>query len=230
MAASEKHLYVAGAQHQVHVFTHQGQPVRTLAAPEGRRRPLSLAADPAGACFVLYQNHEQIHHFDAQGRYQGAFGQNTTLAGQHSSYFCGVATQGDQVLLYDRHQLQAFAPEQPAPLKQWPLPDPDMEHLPHCANGVTADAETLWVTHTAKHQIYTGTGAGKSLRPLALKTALIWPQDVAADGRGGLYIADTGQARVLHVDAQHKITTVLAHSRFIAEEQAPQHQRKKVSP
>ncbi len=231
VAASERYLYVAGAQDQIHVFDHQGQPVRTLAAPEGRRRPLSLAANAAGDCFVLYQNHEKIHHFDAQGLYQGAFGQNTTLVTQQSSYFCGIATQSEQVLLYDQQQLQAFAPDQPKPLQHWVLPNPDLEHLPHCANGVAADAHTLWVTHTAQHQIYTGAVADKVLRPLSLKTALVWPQDVAADGRGGFYIADTGQARVLHVNAQHKITTVLAHSRFVAEKQAPhQDQRKKVSP
>lgn len=234
IAASAEYLYVAGAQHQVHVLTHEGQPVRTLTPPPGCQRPLSLAVHEAGACFVLYQNHAKIHHFSAQGIYQGAFGQNTTLATQNSSYFCGLALQalsaGPQVLLYDRQQLQAFVPDQDQATAHWSLPAANPEALPHCANGVSADAETVWLAHTAAHQAYTVPSHPRTLQPLSLSTTLRFPQDVAADRRGGVYIADTGQARVLHVNAQKKISTLLAHARFVAEEKPTQAQRKKVSP
>lgn len=247
LGASAEHLHVVGSQDQIHSLTATGQPWRTLEPPAGLQDPLSLAVRADDHLFVLYQNSEKIHHFNGQGVYQGAFGKNTILANQHRSYFCGVAATADRVFLYDRHVVQAFVPGslyRDQMVQRWTLPGqvPAESEWPRCWNGVSADDQQLWVADTAGHRIcvarhdLSAPSAEKSnpsgdLQPLALKTALKYPNDLAADGQRGVYIADTGNARVLHVNAAHQISSLLAHPRFVAEGMTSQQkQRKKVNP
>lgn len=248
LACSDEYLYVAGCQGKLYVYTLSGQPVRQLLAPPGVGEPLSVAALSDGRVFVLYQESAQIHAFSAQGVYQGAFGSNTTLRQLNKSYFCGLAARGQRVYLYDRQWVQAFeipttpvsvAQEPLAAMAHWALPIP--AETPRCGNGVSVDQERLWVADTVRHQVCTAPlstlpslrGKTTGLRPLAVSgLQLQLPNDVAADGHGGVYIANTGAANVLHVNAQKKIRVLIEHPRFQAAAAPSSHpsiERKKVS-
>lgn len=249
VASSHHHLYVAGCQGKVYVYTLQGQPVRHILAPIGVGEPLSVAALPDGRIFVIYQHSAQIHSFNAQGEYQGAFGSNTTLRQLDQSYFCGIAALNDQVYLYDRQWVQAFeipkatallnASSHAAPVAHWALPA--VSEMPRCGNGVSIDSERLWVADTVRDQVCTvRLSASPSLQektagltPLSVPGLhLKLPNDVAADGHGGVYIANTGCANVLHLNAQKKIHVLMEHPRFQADAVSsfnPSTERKKVS-
>ena len=227
IATSDRHLYVAGAQGKVHVYTLQGQPVRHLLPPAGMGNPLSLAALPDDRLFVLYQHSAQIHAFNAQGVYQGAFGCNTTLRHIDKSYFCGLAAHDHQVYLYDRQWVQAFETPPHAsssPSAHWAAPSGT--ELPRCWNGVSVDQDRLWVADALNSQVGTAplgrapSLQGKATGLVPLRVAglrLQAPNDVAADGHGGVYIANTGSANVLHVSAQKKIRVLIEHPRFCAD-------------
>lgn len=251
ITTSEHHLYVAGCQGKVYVYTPQGQPVRQLLAPVGVGHPLSLAALPDGRLFVVYQESAQIHYFNAQGVYQGALGSNTTLKQLNKSYFCGLAAHDNQVYLYDRQWVQAFAAPEGAVTEgadsapsvataRWAAPSAD--ELPHCWNGVSVDQDRLWVADTAQNRVGTAPlsrapslATATGIHPLPLPAALVKaPNDVAADGHGGVYIANTGLANVLHLSAQKKIRVLIEHPRFSADIASlsslnPSTERKKVT-
>jgi hypothetical protein len=251
ISTSDDHLYVAGCQGKIYVYTLQGQPVRHLLPPPGVGDPLSLAALPDGQLFVVYQHSAQIHFFNTQGVYQGAFGSNTTLKQLNKSYFCGVAARDQEVYLYDRQWVQAFeipdaaSVSSSAPVAHWAAPS-DSE-LPRCWNGVSVDQGRLWVADTLQHQVVTApvshTPSLRAKTPglIPLKVAglrLQAPNDLAADGHGGVYIANTGLANVLHLSAQKKIRVLIEHPRFCADMASlssshqstdPSTQRKKVT-
>ena len=263
VACSQEHFYVAGCQGKVYVYTLQGQPVRHLLAPPKVGEPLSVAALPDGRVFVVYQHSAQIHAFNAQGVYQGAFGSNTTLKELNKSYFCGLAALNDRVYLYDRQWVQAFEIPQAgafldsaslAPRTHWALASAPQTfdqtsdqssdqtaNMPRCGNGVSVDQERLWVADTVRHQVCTALlSASPSLQakiaglsPLAVPgLRLKLPNDVATDGQGGVYIANTGYAQVLHLNAQKKIRVLIEHPRFQTEVVSSSYsstERKKVS-
>ena len=197
VAASSRQIYVAGSQDRIYVYTPEGEMERFIEAPEALRHPLSLACHDNGDLFVLYQNSARIHHFDTRGAYVGAFGENTTLATQQKSYFCGLATRTEDphVYLYDRQRVQAFKPGENRPVHRW---EPSATQLPPeqlCWNGLAL---------TSDHQVIATDrgllkGALQHPSPQEHSVPLSFaPLDVAADASGHLYVTDTH--RIVRVD------------------------------
>lgn len=197
--------YIAGQSDRIQVFSSDWQPLRQLTPPASQRslRPLSIATDSQGNVFVLYLHLGGIHWFNAEGYHMGSFGQNSIMPTVGKNYFCGLScTPEGDVALYDRSTVQIFAPGQDAPLARFELPQLkaeafDDENYPFCWNGVAAGAGKILVCDTHGHQVLqlTRDGQSEALPNLTLKQ----PFDLALAPDDTLYIADTGQARILKI-------------------------------
>lgn len=90
--------------------------------------------------------------------------------------------------------------------------------------GIEFSEDSVWITSVDDHCIYRGKSNGKKLRRvvgngligysgdggLALEATFNWPHEVRADNAGNLYIADTRNHVIRHVDAESGIVTTLA--------------------
>ncbi|MGV3522597.1 MAG: hypothetical protein ACO1RX_00140 [Candidatus Sericytochromatia bacterium] len=198
------HRYVCGSSDRVYVFNSQWQQERYLIPPASRRslRPLSMSIDAHQNLYVIYLHLGGIHWYNPDGYHMGAFGQNTIMPSLGKNYFCGLAvTPTNQVCLYDRERLQIYQPGQPEPLHTWSLPGLDgaaqeQPDYPFCWNGVAADAQAIYACDTYGHRILRLNPATGDCQPLP-SGGWQQPFDVAADGRGTLYVADTGHGRIL---------------------------------
>lgn len=196
--------YVCGSNDRVYVFDQDWQQQRYLAPPASQRtlRPLSLALDSQQNLFVIYLHLGGIHWFNAEGYHMGAFGQNTIMPSLGKNYFCGLAvTPQDQVCLYDRDTVQLYQPGQSQPLQTWKLPGISAESMestdyPFCWNGIAAGPQDIYVCDTYGNRLLQLNPVSGQARTVACD-GLNQPFDVAVDRRGTVYVADTGQGRIL---------------------------------
>lgn len=211
---------VAGSADRIYLFDENWQQQRFLAPPAAGRtlRPLSLTSDSEGNLFVVYLHLGGIHWFNPEGFHMGAFGQNTIMPSLGKNYYCGLAvTPQQQVCLYDRESLQLYLPGQPQPLQTWFLADAPAERMenadyPFCWNGVACAEQSIYACDTYGNAVIVLDLQSGAFRHLETET-LRQPFDVALDSRGQLYLADTGNARILkHQD--NNWVTLLSHPSF----------------
>lgn len=195
--------YVCGSSDRVYVFDENWQQQRFLAPPASQRtlRPLSLALDSQQNLFVIYLHLGGIHWFNAEGYHMGAFGQNTIMPSLGKNYFCGLAvTPGNQVCLYDHDSVQLYQPGQAEPLRTWSLgldaEQMEQSDYPFCWNGIAADAQAIYVCDTYGSRVLQLNPANGEVQALDC-AGLDKPYDVAVDNRGTVYVADTGNGRIL---------------------------------
>ncbi|PKL77799.1 MAG: hypothetical protein CVV27_04530 [Candidatus Melainabacteria bacterium HGW-Melainabacteria-1] len=211
--------YVCGSSDRVYVYDDNWQQQRYYAPPASQRtlRPLTLGTDSQQNLFVVYLHLGGIHWFNAEGYHLGAFGQNTIMPSLGKNYFCGLAvTPEDQVCLYDRETIQLYQPGQPQPLATWALPGVSSESMedpdyPFCWNGIAAGSGGMYVCDTFGNRLLQLDPASGQSQVIA--TDVKQPFDVAVDGQGTLYLADTGQGRILTRRGQDW-QVLLGHSAF----------------
>lgn len=202
--AADGKRYLCGSSDRVYIYDENWQQLRYLAPPASQRtlRPLSLAVDSQGNVFVVYLHIGGIHWFNSEGYHMGAFGQNTIMPSLGKNYFCGLAvTPDNQVCLYDRETVQIYQPGKSAPTKTWAIQGLSAEHMeaedyPFCWNGIAAADQFIYVCDTYGNRLLkldTTTGQSQPVNCGTVKR----PFDVAVDARQNVYLADTGQGRIL---------------------------------
>ena len=154
--------------------------------------PRGMAVDATGNLYFADERNDRIRKVDSTGTI-------TTVAGGMGSEFF---RNGD-------------------PATQAPLNSP---------TGVAVDgAGNLYIADRRNHRILkvdsAGTGTTVAGRPrasgfhgdggAATQASLSWPEGVAADGAGNLYIADTGNRLIRKIDSTGTITTVAGRPRVI---------------
>ncbi|MEZ0368632.1 MAG: hypothetical protein ACAI44_06015 [Candidatus Sericytochromatia bacterium] len=223
-AGSDGRRYVCGSSDRVWVYDENWQQQRFLAPPASQRtlRPLSMGVDSQQNLYVVYLHLGGIHWFNAEGYHMGAFGQNTIMPSLGKNYFCGLAvTPEDMVLLYDRDRVQLYQPGQSEPRASWTLPGVSAESMdrpdyPFCWNGIAAGTQGIYVCDTYGDRLLELEPASGQARPVDCGR-LKKPFDVAVDSRGAIYLADTGQGRILKSmanQAGQDWQVLLGHSAF----------------
>jgi tetratricopeptide (TPR) repeat protein len=208
--APDGRIFVAGSNDRIHVFGPDWRKLIAYNPPASDKplRPISLACDTKGTLYVLYLNLPGIHMFAPEGAHLGSFGANTTMPSTDKNYFCGLATdEAGKVYLYDRIHVQVYNPTTGALEETYDVPDSSPEHLDHddypfCWNGASLDHNGyLYLANTYEENIAVLDQYGNSFEMIdrmnqQLQTFSL-PMDVAVDSQDTLYIADTGNARVV---------------------------------
>ena len=148
------------------------------------REPRGVAVDGAGNLYIADSQNNRIRKVDSTGTI-------TTVAGTGAFGFSGDGGPASEAQLYSPH-------------------------------SVTVDgAGNLYIADSGNHRIrkvdsrgtittVAGTGFGFSSGDggPAVEARLSYPEGVALDGAGNLYIADSGNSRIRKVDSRGTITTI----------------------
>jgi sugar lactone lactonase YvrE len=152
--------------------------------------PLGVAVDGAGNLFIADTSNRRIRKVDSSGTI-------TTVAGNGSDGFSGDG----------------------GPATSASLADPWGVALGGAGNLFIADRDNRRIRRVDSSGIIT-TVAGNGLSGfsgdggLATSASLNFPVDVAVDGAGNLFIADTNNSRIRKVDSNGIITTVAGNGSF----------------
>lgn len=221
--APDGRIFLAGHQDAIGIFSPGWEKLGSYAPPAAQRRlrPLSLSCDAQGSLYILYQHLAGIQVFNREGFHEGRLGDNTTMPGTDRNYFCGLSCnpQG-QVCLYDREKVQVFVPDSGQRVQLLELPvgsELEQEDYPLCWNGIAAGPDqTLWLADTARQRVLffaPGQTQAQELKVDPRLQPLADPFDITVDSQGALYLADTGNARVLKYHHQ-QWTVVFGHPSF----------------
>lgn len=176
--------------------------------------PLDVAVDKFGRTYVADTGHNEIKVYNSYGQYQFKFGEPGHQPGQLSDP-TGISIFGEQVYITEAGNQRISVFNLDGKFKKFLLAegsDPLVGGFIPC--GITAGTDgQLYVTDIFRQRVIVLDPNGKAKlvfgKPGQEPGSFAYPNDVAVDEAGNMYVSDSNNARVQVFDSKGKFLNIL---------------------
>jgi DNA-binding beta-propeller fold protein YncE len=165
----------------------------------GVARPMGVAVSPSGDRIYVAETEgqRQVHVFDAKGTQVGTIVPQRSLAASRTPVYIALDPENGDVYVSDRIARTVFVYDRDGAYRRTFEPKPAIENWQPL--GLAFDSQrNLYVSDLGgeKHQVEVFAGDGSLQRTIVPVGGLLYPNGLAVDASGNVYMSDSNQGRV----------------------------------